>query len=724
MLRLCTTTFALTFLMVACSNKDTNKGNSSSVEANPTASSGAPAMSRDNPLFDEWNTPFGVPPFDNIDSSHYLQALRAGMAQHKREIDAIVGNAEPPDFANTIEALERSGRALSRVSRTFSAVNSANSDETTKDTARTIAPELSAHRDDISLNIQLFERVDAVYQMRNSLSLTPEQHRLLEEIHKDFVRSGVGLDAPSQARLREINAELATLAESFRENLLNDTNRFELLVVDRADLGQLPSSLVALAADEAKRRDHDCECWAFTLQRPSVDPFLQYSPNRELRRRIFEAYADLGNNGDANDNNAAASRMAQLRAERAALMGYKTHAHYVLSDRMAESPELVYELLGRVWKPAANAAKAERDIRQEMMRKDGVEGELQAWDWRYYTEKVRQANYDYDEEALRPYFEVTAVRDGVFALANRLFGLTFERRQDIPVWHPDQQAFEVREADGTHLAVLYMDFFARESKRGGGWMNALRQQSRDDSGRRIAPIVTNNFNFPAPTAEGPSLLSLDEAETLFHEFGHALHGMLSDVTYESLAGTSTPRDFVEFPSQVMENWMKEPEVLALFARHYRSGEAIPDEIVEKITASAKFDQGFKTVEYLAASYLDMAYHSLDSPEGVQPGSFEHAAMADIGLIREIIPRYRSTYFAHIFAGGYSAGYYSYLWSEVLDADAFLAFKETSLFDAETAARYRQHILSKGGTRPGMELFDNFRGRPPRIEPLLERRGFL
>ena len=675
-----------------------------------------------NPLPAEWSTPFGVPPFDRIEGGHYLPAIRAGIAQHRKEIGAITGHAEAPDFTNTVDALERSGAALNRVSRVFSAVNAANSDDVTRETAKVIAPELAAHQDDIFLNGDLFERVDAVYQARDSLELTAEQQRLLEEIHKDFVRSGINLDEPAQARLREINAELATLNESFRENLLNDTNSFVLLVEDKADLGNLPTSLVALAADEAKRRGYDCECWAFTLQRPSIDPFLQYSPNRELRRRIFQGYAMLANNGDANDNNAAASRMAQLRAERAALLGFETHAHYVLSDRMAGKPELVSELLDRVWVPARKTAGEERDARQKMMSADGIEGDLEAWDWRYYTEKVRKANYDYDEEALRAYFEVTAVRDGVFALANRLFGLTFERREDLPVWHPDQQAFEVKDADGSHLAVLYMDFFARESKRSGAWMNALRQQSKMDG--TVTPVVTNNFNFPAPTANGPSLLSLSEAETLFHEFGHALHGMLSDVTYESLAGTSTPRDFVEFPSQVMENWMKEPEVLAMFARHYRTGEVIPEEIVEKITASTKFDQGFRTVEYLAASYLDMAYHRLDSPEAVATGAFEDAVMADIGMLDEIIPRYRSTYFAHIFAGGYSAGYYSYLWSEVLDADAFQAFKETNLFDADTAARFREHILSKGGTRPGMELYENFRGRAPQIEPLLERRGFL
>lgn len=674
-----------------------------------------------NPLLAPWNTPFGVPPFDRIDAGDYLPAFRTAMAEQKAEIAAIVENADEPDFVNTIEALEKTGAALSRVTRVFYAVNGANSNDVTRETARTIAPELSAHRDDISLNAALFDRIDAVYRRRDALDLSTERRRLLEETYEDFVRSGVNLDAPSQARLREINAELATLSETFRDNLQNETNNFELLVTDKSNLGKLPKSLVALAAEEAVRRGHDCECWAFTLQRPSINPFLQYSPNREMRRGIFEGYAMRGNNGNDYDNNAIVSRTVELRAERAALMGFGTHADFMLSDRMAETPEQVYGLLERVWKPALARAKEERAARQKMMNADGIEGELMAWDWRYYTEKVRQARYAYDEEALRAYFEVNAVRGGAFELANRLYGLTFERRTDLPLWHPDQQAFEVKDADGSHLAVLYMDFFARESKRGGGWMNALRQQSSING--MVTPIVTNNFNFPAPTADSPSLIGLTEAATLFHEFGHALHGMLSNVTYESLAGTSTPRDFVEFPSQVMENWMREPEVLRLFAHHYETGATIPDEIIEKITASARFDQGFTTVEYLAASYLDMAYHTLESPEALAPNRFEETAMNELGLIDEIIPRYRSTYFAHIFAGGYSAGYYSYLWSEVLDADAFQAFKDNGLFDRETASRFREHILSRGGTRPAMELYENFRGRPPEIDALLERRGF-
>ncbi len=673
-----------------------------------------------NPLLEEWDTPFGVPPFDRIESAHYLPAIRTGMAIQKEEIAAITANADEPTFANTIEAYELSGGTYRKAMNAFGAVNAAHSDDVTRQTAKTIAPERSAHRDDIRLNAELFERIQHVYDGRGELKLGDEQGRLLEEIYKSFLRSGINLDGASQVRLREINAELASQTTAFRENLLEETNAFELLVTDRADLGDLPGSLVALAAEEAMRRGHECNCWAFTLQRPSINPFLQYSPNRELRRKMYDGYAMRGDNDNDADNKEILSRIVQLRAERAKMMGFENHAAFVLTERMAERPELVYELLDRIWSPALRVAKEEKAARQEMMNAYGVDGELQGWDWRYYTENVRRARYGLDDEALRPYFEVNAVRDGVFELANRLFGLQFERREDIPGWHADQQVFEVKEADGSHLAILYMDFFARPSKRGGAWKNTLRRQST--LGGEVTPIVTNNFNFPAPTDESPSLLSLGEASTVFHEFGHALHGMLSDVTYRSLAGTATPRDFVEFPSQVMQNWIREPDILRMFARNYETGEAIPEDIIERIVASNKFNQGFATVEYMAASYLDMAYHTRDASEVVEPRAFENTAMTDIGLIDEIIPRYRSTYFAHIFAGGYSAGYYGYLWSQVLDADAFQAFKETSLLDPDTAARFREHILSKGNTRPGMELYINFRGRPQLIEPLLERRG--
>ena len=673
-----------------------------------------------NPLLEEWTTPFGVPPFDRIEDGHYLPALRAGMTEQDAEIDAIVADPAEPTFENTIEALERSGGTLNRARRVFFAVNAAHSNETTRAAATEIAPELSAHGDNITLNSALFERVRTVYEQRDDLELNAEQTRLLEETHKQFVRAGANLGEEAKERVREINSELATLSQDFRNNLLNETNEFELLVTDPADFGNLPESLVAAAAKEAENRGHDCECWVFTLQRPSINPFLEYSPNRELRKKMFMGYAMRGDNDNDSDNKEILARMAALRAERAVLMGYETHAHYVLSDNVAENPERVYELMDKVWTPALEVAKQERDALQAMMVEDGIDDELKGWDWRHYTEKVRKAKYAIDQEALRPYFEFTAVRDGVFDVANRLWGITFEERDELPKWHPDQQVFEVFDADGSHLAILYMDFFARESKRGGAWMNALRSQQKLDG--EVTPIVTNNFNYPPPTDTTPSLLSMGEASTLFHEFGHALHGMFSDVTYASLAGTSSPRDFVEFPSQVMENWMDEPEVLRQFARHYETREPLPDDVIEKLEASAKFNQGFATVEYMAAAYLDMDYHTLEKPEEVEPRAFEIESMQKIGLIEEIIPRYRSGYFAHIFAGGYSSGYYGYLWSEVFDADAFQAFKETGLFDQETAARFREHILSRGGTEPGMDLYRAFRGRDPVIEPLLERRG--
>jgi len=674
-----------------------------------------------NPLLAAWDTPFGVPPFDRIGNDHYLPAFREAMTRNRAEIDAITSNPDPATFENTIEALERSGRDLTRVSSVFYAVEGANTNDTLKDVARTIAPELAAHRDAIRLDPALWTRVKTVWDARESLDLGPEKARLLEETHKGFVRSGADLDETSKERLKEINAELASLSQKFGDNVLDETNAFDLHVDDRADAGALPGNLITAAAEEAKRRGHEGGL-SFTLQRPSINPFLQFSPNRELRKQIFLGYAMRGDNDNANDNKAVLSRMVALRVEKANLLGYPTYADYVLADNMAETPERVYGLLDQIWKPALAVAKQERDAFQAMMTADDVDGDFEAWDWRYYAEKVRQARYQLDEEVLRPYFEVGAVRDGVFDVANRLYGITFTELPDAPRWHPDQQVFEVKEADGTHIGVLYMDFFMRPSKRGGAWMNDLRSQSRLDG--EVTPIVTTNFNFPPPTAEGPSLLSWDDVETLAHEMGHALHGLFSDVTYESLAGTAVSRDFVELGSQVMENWMGEPDVLRSFARHYITGESIPEDLVEKLEASAKFNQGFATTEYLAASYLDMAWHTLEEPEENDVRAFEDAEMARIGLIEEILPRYRSTYFAHIFSGGYSAGYYAYIWAEVLDADAFQAFKETSLFDRETADRFRREVLSKGGTRPGMELYEAFRGREPTIEPLLRKRGLL
>jgi peptidyl-dipeptidase Dcp len=675
----------------------------------------------ENPLLAEWHTEFEVPPFDLIESEDYLPAFREAMEMEKADIQAILDNPEEPTFENTIEALEKSGAMLTRVGRVFGAVRGANTDSILDETARTLAPERAAHGSDIILNPDLFARVKAVFDMKDELDLTSEQMTLLEETHKGFVRAGADLTGEAKARMREITSELAELGNQFGDNVLAETNAYELYVSDTVDLGNLPDNLVALAAEEAQNRGHDSG-WSFTLQRPSINPFLESSTNRELRRDIFMGYAMRGDNDNEHDNKEILSRIAALRAEAAQLRGYPTHAHYVISDNMAETPERVMDFLTQVWEPALEVAKQERADMQEVMNAEGVEGKLEGWDWRHYTEKVRKARFDLDPQALLPYFEVGAVRDGVFMVANRLYGLTFHERPDLPRWHPDQQVFEVREADGSHLGVLYMDFFARPSKRGGAWMNSLQKQGR--LGEETYPIVTTNFNFAAPAGGGPALITFDNALTLAHECGHALHGLLSDVTYQSLGGTSVPRDFVEFGSQIMENWMGEPEVLRMYAKHYETGEVLPEDYIEKLQASATFGQGFVTVEYVAASFLDMAWHLLDEPVEHDARAFENAEMARIGLIDEIIPRYRTTYFNHII-GGYAAGYYVYLWAEVLDKDAFQAFVETGdLFDPETGQRLRREILSRGGTVPGMEMYMNFRGREPGIEALLRARGLI
>lgn len=676
----------------------------------------------ENPLLTIWDTEFGVPPFVQIGNDHYLPAFHEAMEIHKAEIDAIVNNEEAPTFENTILALEEAGALYSRVGRVFGAVNGAHTNDTLQAVARTLAPERAAHGDAIILNADLWDRVRTVHAQKDELGLDPESEKLLEETHKGFVRSGAALDEDSKARIMEINAEMAQLSTQFGENVLAETNSYELLVTDSADLGALPANLVALAAERARNNGHDAG-WAFGLDRPSINPFLEYSTNRDLRRDIFMGYALRGDNNNENDNKQILARMAALRAERAQIMGYPTHAHFVLEDNMAETPDRVLSFLEEVWRPALDVAKQERADMQELMNSEGIPGKLEGWDWRHYTEKVRKARFDLDQEDLLPYFEVNAVRDGVFQIAENLYGFTFHERTDLPRWHETQQVFEVREADGSHLGVLYMDFFTRPSKRGGAWMNSLRSQSNVDG--FVTPIVTTNFNFPPPTADGPSLIGMDNALTLAHEMGHALHGLMSNVTYGSLSGTSVPRDFVEFGSQIMENWMNEPEVLRSYAKHYETGETLPDEYVDKLQASATFNQGFITVEFIAAALLDMAWHLLDEPVEHDAAAFEAAEMARVGLIEEIIPRYRSTYFNHIFSGGYSSGYYSYLWAEVLDKDAFQAFVETGdLFDSATARKLREEILSRGGTRPGMELYVNFRGREPSIQALLEARGLV
>jgi peptidyl-dipeptidase Dcp len=673
-----------------------------------------------NPFFSEFRTPFGVPPFDAIKPEHFMPAFDKGMADQKAEIEAIVRNAEPASFANTLEALDRSGALLKRVNAVFENLNSSNTSPELQQIAKDVAPKLAKHQDDIALDPGLFARVKAVYEGRDKLTLTPEQSRLLEETYKGFVRGGANLPADKQARFRQINEELAVLTVKFGENILKENDAFDLVIDNKDDLAGLPPAVVAAAAQTAVERGKPGK-WAFTLAKPSLIPFLQYSEKRDLREKMFTAYIMRGNNGNELDNKANAVRIATLRVERANLLGYPTHAAYVLEENMAKTPEAVYAFLEKIWKPALAKAKAEAAEMQAMIRAEGGDFELRPWDWWYYAEKLRKAKYDLDDSALRPYFELENVRNGAFMVAHRLYGITFTELTDIPKYQEDVRVFEVKDADGSHLGILYVDYYPRPNKEGGAWMSNYREQSIRD-GVDIRPVIVNNGNFSKPTAGEPALISFEEATTLFHEFGHALHGLLTKCAYESLSGTNVPRDFVELPSQIMENWAADPEVLKLYAKHYKTGEPIPDELIRKIEKSRFFNQGFETVEYLAASFLDMDWHTLTGTGEVDPLKFEADSMARIGLIPEIVSRYRTTYFNHIFSGGYSAGYYSYIWAAVLDSDAFQAFKETSLFDPATARSFRTNILERGGSEDPMVLYKRFRGREPRIEPLLKKRG--
>ncbi len=675
-----------------------------------------------NPFLVDWDTPFGVPPFEKIKEEHYLPAFQEGMMKQKEEIEAIIQNPETPTFENTIEALERSGELLMKVSNVFDVLNASMTNDKMQEIAKEIAPLRSKHQDDIFLNEKLFQRLKKVYEQKESLKLSPEQLALLEKYYKDFVRAGVNLDEDKKERLREINAELSLLTVKFGDNVLREDNRFELIIEKETDLEGLPQEVIKAAAQTAKERGKEGK-WVFTLHKPSLIPFLQYSTRRELREKIFKAYINRCNHDDELDNKAILTRIASLRAERANLLGYKTHAHYILEENMAKVPENVYSLLQKIWEPALKVAKKEAEELQKMIFEEGNEFKLEPWDWWFYAEKVKRAKYDLDEEMLRPYFKLENVLDGAFKVANKLYGLQFIERFDVPKYHDEVRVFEVKDADGSHLGIFYTDYFPRESKRGGAWMNNLREQYRIKD-KDIRPIITNNGNFSRPVGGKPALLSPEEVTTLFHEFGHALHGLLSRCTYVRLSGTSVPRDFVELPSQIMENWVFEEDVLRMYARHYESGELIPQELVDKLKNSQLFNQGFASVEYLAAAFLDMDWHTLEEPKELDAIAFEEKSLQKIGLIPQIVVRYRSPYFSHIFSGGYSAGYYSYIWSEVLDADAFEAFKEKGLFNQEVALSFRKHILEKGGTDEPMRLYINFRGSEPKVEPLLRRKGLL
>ena len=676
------------------------------------------ASSTSNPFFTEYTTPFGVPPFEQIKVEHYKPAFLKGMEEQVAEVEAIVSNPDEATFENTIVALDQSGKLLMKVLYAFSGQASVNTNDEIQALEQELSPLLSKHSDDISLNPKLFARVKSVYESKSVLD--KEQKKLLEETYKDFVRGGANLDADKQAELRKLNEQISMLELTFGQNSLKETNAFQLVVDKKEDLSGLPETLIAAAAATAKETGMEGK-WVFTLHNPSVIPFLQYADNRTLREKIYNAYINRGNNNNANDNKEVIKKLVAARLEKAKLLGYEDYAAYVLEENMAKDEKNVYDLLNNIWTPALAKAKEELADINAAIKKEGGEFEAEAWDWRYYFEKAKKVKFDLDENEVRPYLELNNVREGAFYVANKLYGITFTALQNMPLPDPDAQVFECKDKDGTTLGVLYMDFFTRPGKGGGAWCGGYRDQTYQD-GKRVIPIVTTVFNFSKPADGQPALLSADEAETVFHEFGHALNGLFADVHYNGVSGV--PRDFVELPSQVMEHWVFEPEVLKIYAKHHETGEVIPQAIVDKMVKSGKYGQGFATTEYVAASLLDMDYHVLKNiPSSFDVESFEERVMGERGLIRQISPRYRSTYFGHTMEGGYTAGYYSYIWAEVLDCDAFEAFKETGdIFNSEVATKFRTYVLSPGGIDEGMVMYKNFRGKEPSIDPLLKNRG--
>jgi len=684
-----------------------------------------------NPFFQEWNTAYEVPPFLDIKDEHYMPAYEQGMKENLEEIDAIVNNSEAPTFANTIEELERTGKLLSKVGRVFSNLASSNTNPKLQELQRELSPMLSAHYDKISLNEGLFNRVDAIWQNRENLDLTSEQNKLLNDTRKGFVRSGALLSEDQKERISEINSKISGLSTSFGQNLLAETNGFEL-ILELSDLDGLSDGVIAAASDAASQKMDSAESdeekdkykdkYVFTPHRSSMYPFLTESTRRDLREKLYNSYVMRGDNNNDTDNKKIAAQIAKLRAERAQIMGYKTHAHFILDDNMLKTPEEVYDLLYKLWKPAVKRAKVEVADMQAVADSEGHDFKVAAWDWWHYSEKVRKEKYDLDESAIKPYLSLDNVLQGVFNTTNKLWGLNFTEIFDIDLYHPDARIWEVTDKDGSHLGIFIGDYFTRSNKRGGAWMSSFKGQSNLDGRER--PIVVNVCNFPAPVGDDPALLSFDNVVTLFHEFGHAMHGTLTDVKYGSMAGTSGPRDFIELPSQLLEHWASEPQVLKSFATHYETGEPIPDELIEKLLNASKFNQGFINTEYLAASLLDMDWHTISADDELKDANkFELESMKKVGLIGEIAPRYRTTYFAHIFSGGYSSGYYSYVHAAVLDSDAFEAFKEAGdVFDPDLSSKLRSSIYSMGSTEEAMDLFVEFRGRKPVIEPLLKVRG--
>jgi peptidyl-dipeptidase Dcp len=672
----------------------------------------------DNPLLQTFNTPFGVPPFDKIKPSDFPSAFDEGMKKQNEEIAVIANSTEAPTFSNTIEAYMNSGELINSVSSIFTNLNSSNTNDELQKINEDISPKMAAHKDNITLNAKLFERIKSVYDHKEKWNLNEEQSFLLENIYKTFVRNGALLPADKQEELKKINQDLSSQIVKFDQNILAETNDFKLIIDKKEDLAGLPDAVIAAAAETAQK-DSLSGKWIFTTSKASMIPFLQYAQNRSLREKIYKAYTNRGNNNNANDNKAILAQIVILRSQKANLLGYPDYASYKLEDRMAKTPDKVFELLNRLWVPSIKVAKNEVKELQSIIDKEGGKFKLEAWDWGYYAEKLHVEKYNIDEGALKPYFKLENVREGAFTVANKLYGLTFEPIKDIPLPHPDATAFEVKEANGNHLGVLYMDFFPRESKEGGAWCDSYRSYHLKN-GKPVTPVATVVCNFTKPTKDLPSLLTMDETETLFHEFGHALEGLMCKNSYPI---SFVAQDFVELPSQLNEHWAFNEEVLKLYAKNYKTGEIIPDDLIQKIKKGGLFNQGFITTEYLAASLLDMAYHTQKDIKEIDIEKFEKDYFNKIGLIPEIDSRYRSTYFGHI-TGGYDAGYYGYIWSAVLDNDAFEAFKEKGIFNKETAAKYRKCILEKDGTVDPVKMYTNFRGREAKIEPLLKSRGLL
>lgn len=674
-----------------------------------------------NPFFTEWNTPFGAPPFDKIKNEHYIPAFKKAIKDQEAEIKKIIDNSEAPTFENTIVALDYSGSLLRKVQNVFSNIKGADTDSIKEKIAQEITPLVSKHHTSIYLNDKLFKRIKAVNENEDKSKLSQEDKMLIKHFYKKFVRSGAELDEAKKNRLKEINERLSTLSLTFGQNKLADVNDFKLFITDEKNLAGLPESSITGAKDAAIEEGRD-DAWLFTVQKPSMIPFLQYAENRELREKLFKGYISLGNNNNDNDNKKIVAEMVKLRVEKAQIMGYDNYAQYVLEDRMAKTPENVYSLITKLMDAAVLTAKEERAALQEIIKKSGGDFNLNPWDWWFYAEKLRKEKYNLDDEILRPYFELENVINGAFGTATKLYGITFEKRNDIPLYHKDASVYEVKESTGEHIGLLYTDWHPRASKRSGAWMTSFRKQHIVND-KKYSPIISIVCNFSKPSKDKPALLTFDEVSTLFHEFGHALHGLLSDCHYNTLSGTSVTRDFVELPSQIMENWAAEPEVLKDFAKHYKTDESIPDELIKKMDESSKFNQGFAVTEFMAAAILDMDYHMLENiDDNFDVLDFEKKSMEKMGMIDEIVVRYRSTYFSHIFAGGYAVGYYGYTWAEILDADAFAAFKENGIFDQETAKSFRENILSKGGTVDADELYKKFRGCEPAIEPFLKRKG--